>query len=243
MAAPSAFSGFKGPEFKESAQIQAGILAALKGIESLDVNALQELGVREFAETTVFGNRVQGNIYFNESSECKLKGGKVTIEKDSYVFRATTKNAAVYYCLISKKGSGSTYNVSVVPERVLAEAMEKGVVKFTHDSVSNENRDKIALYLEHEITTENNEAIDPWIARKMASGEYLIDNLTASAYPVLYQSARKKGLDGKFHSRLISRIRERMRKAGVIKADLVANSLLSKPLILIPYDEGELPNI
>ena len=244
LATPSNFSSMKGPEFKEAAQIQAGILVALKDIQGLDIDSIKALGERQFIEKSVFGKRIEGIIHFNEASELQIEGNQVRIEKGSYIFRATTNSNKVYYALVSRKQKEAGYDISVVPEKVLADALGKGTVKFTHDSINKKDRDILNLYTGHEVTTENNVAIDEWIAKKMVTGEYAIDSNTVRT--PLYQHPNKNVYSPRNYIYLLAKISEYLGELGLgeEKIDKIAHRMLTIPLLLIPYeDESELPTI
>jgi hypothetical protein len=243
LSAPSSFSSIKEPEFKEATQIQVGIRAALKDAQGFSINSIKALGKRQFIEKSVFGKRIEGTIHFDETASCRIEGKQIYIEKGNFIFRANTKNGRTYYCLISKKAAAAWHEISVVSERMLAAELKKGIIKFTHESLDRKDRAIIALYLEHEITTENNEAIDPWIEDRMLRGEYAIDHITAQL--PLYQHPSKKTYNFQNHQRLIDRISEYLIKAGVPQNNI---SLIAKrmfvPLVLISYrDKAELPTI
>jgi len=242
LSPPSSFTNMKGPEFREAAQIQAGILTALKDLQGLDVNSIKALGQRYFIEKSVFGKRIEGTIYFDEASECQLEGGQVRIERESYILKATTNSRKTYYALISRNQEQAGYEISVISDRVLADALKKGAVKFTHDSVNEKDKGIINLYLEHEITTENNVAIDEWIRERMERGEYTVDFITKKNNP-LYKNAQ----NAIFPSIAIplGHIAATMEAAGVEKERVknIESALVSKPFILIPYDKNDLPHI
>lgn len=245
LAPSSNFSHLIGPEFKEAAQIQIGIRTALKDLTSLDLASLNALGRRQFTERTVFNKKISSTVYFDEVRTCEFGDQKLYTESDNYLVKAQTASGMTYHGLISKKNDGKDYDISVVPERVLAEALKKGVVKFIHDSVDKKDKDIIGLYLEHEITTENNAAIDEWIRERMEHGEYSVDNLSRSN-EVLYGNAISKSYFRGEYRDVVQFVLEMLEKASV-KADnmkKIADALISKPVVIIPYDNGtELPTI
>ncbi len=137
------------------------------------------MGKRQFIERSVFGKRVEGTIHFDETRNAVIESKQIYIEKDSFIFRANTKDGKDYYCLVSIKKDGTGHGISVVPERVISVALKSGIVKFTHESVGKRDNSILDLYTEHEISTKNNIAIDPWIESKMLRGEYTVVNETA----------------------------------------------------------------
>ena len=234
LATPSNFSNFKGPEFKDAAQIQAGIREALKGMSSFDLESLRSLGIREFTEKSVFGKKVQALIHFPTAQKCRIEGAQIQTEEGSYVFKANTRLGVNYYCLVSKDAS-ATYKISVVPERVLNEAIRKGVVKFTHESVDKKDKDIIELYLEHEISTENNTAIDEFIRKKMEAGEYGVTDYFMKN--LLYRSTKYTFSYKNLYAKAVDELMDRLRGFGVAAQNVkkIGEELLSKPLVLIPY--------
>ncbi|MCX5679000.1 MAG: hypothetical protein NTY76_07870 [Candidatus Omnitrophica bacterium] len=123
LAVPSSFSNFKDQGFKEAAQIQIGMRMALKDLASLDLSSLNALGKRQFAEKTIFTRKISGTMYFDEAQACKPNDQKLYAESGSYLVKAQTASGITYYCFISNKRNEKGYDVSVVPEKVLAEAL------------------------------------------------------------------------------------------------------------------------
>jgi len=247
LAAPSSFSDFKGPEFKEAAQIQIGIRMAMKGLGSLDVASLRALGRLQFTERTVFAKKISGTMHFNEAQTYELSGQGIHIESNGYLVKAQTAGGTIYYCLISKKNRGKGYDISIVPERVITEELQKGTVRFTHGSINQKDKAIIDLYIEHEVSTKDNAAIDEWIRERMERGEYMAD-ASVPELNALYKNAQE-AIPGYVHS-VLDTIYPYLARAGVenenikkIKRVLGGASQLGVAQILIPYDWGSLPSI
>lgn len=246
LATPTKFGRMKDLEFKEAAQIRIGIMDALKRFESIDLDSLRELGEKEFFEQSVFSSRISAVFNFNQAVEGKLEG--INAEKDCYIFKARVKSAAgqddnVYYCLISRSKVDGQFPISVISERVMQEALKEGAVKFTHGSVDAKDAEIISKYTEHEITTANNEAIDPWIRKHMEAGKYAV-NENASKQS-LYENAEKI-YSNEIYEGLLTVFVEYFQNSGVPQETLAAlhKQMMSKPLIIIPYEKkSDLPRI
>ncbi|MFH1305654.1 MAG: hypothetical protein ABIH74_04570, partial [Candidatus Omnitrophota bacterium] len=177
LAPPSRFAHLQGPEFKEVAQIEIGIRQSLKDLELFNIDELRALGAKAFKENTIFGARIAGKIRFDQTAEVQIPSSSIYTEKGSYLVKADT-GGRTYYCLLAKTGDLARYDVSVVSERVLNLALEKGTVKFTGESLNKEDRGILNAYIEHETSTGNNETIDEWIKERMVRGAYAVDNIT-----------------------------------------------------------------
>jgi hypothetical protein len=249
LAAPSSFSNLKGPEFKDAAQIRAGILEELKKVEVFGLSSVKAIGRKDFSEKSVFGysqRHVRAAIYFDEAMECRISDNDIFIESGNYIFRAVNEqNGDTYYCLVSKKVNGPGYDISVVPERILAEAQRKGTVKFTHDSINKKDKDIIELYLEHEVSTENNTSIDEWIRQRMESGEYAVDNVGWKNH-IFYLNSKIYPVLSEHYAKLVHSIMNELGRVGVERegCDKIKKELSEKPLVIIPYGkETDLPMI
>ncbi|MGD2279232.1 MAG: hypothetical protein PVH45_03935, partial [Candidatus Omnitrophota bacterium] len=241
----SKFTEFEGLEFKKAAQIEVGVRLFIEGLEKIDLESLKELGVKEFAENTVFSKKVHAKIYFSETSEITLPEGRIYIEPGAYLIKAVTSDRDGYYCLISQKDSKEKPEVTVVPERVVVAAFDAGNVKFTHQSISEKNRSAINAYLSHEISTENNYAIDEWIRHRMLAGAYAIDEATTKKTP-LYNHPSRKTYPQANYKRLLEKIETHLKGLQINNAEMIVREFESKPLVLIPcaeFEEDGLPCI
>ena len=250
LAPQSNFNRMVETEFKEAAQIRIGIMEALKGIDSLTLDNLRTLGERQFSEKTVFASRIAAIISFDRAEEGLLPNEHIVTENGCYIFKASIKGRdgrkdTPYYCLLSKNKVAGQYPVSVVSQRQMEEALQKGIVKFTHESIDSKDKTIIDLYTSHEITTTNNEAIDPWIAERMERGEYAVDNVQP-ANAMLYKNALTSSYLRNHYGYLVGVVIGKLKTLGV-KADnceKIKTELLSKPFVTIPYDnEDEFPSI
>ena len=250
LAPPSNFSHMKGPEFKEAAQVQLSVRKNLQSLRELNADSIKSLGAKSFAENTVFTKKVSGTINFGEVQECLISGQKIDIESGSFLVEASTANGTIYYSLISRSKDGACA-VSVVPERVIIEALRSGKVKFTHESMSAKDKAVIDLYLEHEITTDNNTAIDEWIGKRMdpknrKDGGYAVNEIWAGYE--LYQHPDKKIYTEESYKKLCEWIIETLRaiKTSHSGIDLkgIASRVRHTTIVLIPYEnESDLPEI
>jgi len=246
LSTPSSFSNLKDPDFRNIAQIQMGIRTALKDLQGFTIEGITALGKREFTEKSVFGKPIKGTVHFDETTQCNIniRDKQVYIENGGFIFKATTASGEVYYCLISEKKGGAGYDISVIFDTVLVDALKSGIVKFTHASIAKEDREIIDRYIEHEISTDNNVAIDEWIEGKMRSGKYAVDNKTAGT--PFYQHLEQKVYSRNNYNNIIGNISKLLKVVGV-KNDNAINieaNILSIPLVFIPYkSENELPVI
>lgn len=248
LSPPSKFSRMANMEFKEAAQIRIGILEALKGVDGLTLANIQALGEKQFSEKTVFDSMIVAVIGFNKVEEGQVRSGNIVTENNCYIFKALIKgrNGQVdksYYCLLSKDKIEGQYPISVVPETVISEALQKGTVKFAHSSVDSKDKEIIDRYTAHEITTANDEAIDPWIARHMEVGNYAVDENTANS--PLYGNAGKRYNNG-LKAQLIKGRMDSLQATGMGEDGINAiwNVMSSRPVVFIPYkNRGELPTI
>ena len=244
LSPPSSFSNLKGPEFKEAAQIQVGIRTALKDAQGFSIDSIKILGKRQFIEKSVFGRRIEGTIHFDEIAECRIEGKQIYIEKGSFIFRANTTGGKDYYCLVSTKKNGADYDISVVSERVISDALKGGAIKFTYESVDKKDKKILDLYTEHEISTAGNIAIDPWIEGKMLRGEYAVDDETVKTPP--YQHASRKKYRLNKYTTLVADISKLLETIGVKAGNVgaITDTMLSIPLVFVPFkNDDELPII
>ncbi|HPM43381.1 MAG TPA: hypothetical protein PLV52_06085, partial [Candidatus Omnitrophota bacterium] len=191
LSPPSSFSNMQGEEFRESAQIMLGILSALKPLKAFDADSLRSLGHVSFAEKTVFTqNKVTGTILFNELEEFAVKSkDNIMVERGSFLVKTLIMDK-VYYGLITPKTESPGYDVSVVPERLVSEALESGSVKFAHSSVNKDDKTVIDNYIEHEVSAEGEESVDEWIRARMLSGRYVV-RANSPGMNLFYVNARK----------------------------------------------------
>ncbi len=247
LAVPSKFGRMQNLEFKEAAQIRLGILEALKNSGPLSISTLQTLNQYRYEEKTVFGSKITATIDFSNAAEGKVSGEDVHAAGDCYIFKATGKGrfgtATSYYCLLSKSNSRGQYSVSVISKRAMDEVLAKGTVQFTHKSIDAEDKTIIDRYTAHEITTANNEAIDPWIAKRMSRGNFAVDSQTALL--PLYNKAGRT-YDTTLYPALMAECMHFLSLLGAKQneIDAIRNAMLSKPLVFIPYKrKADLPKI
>ena len=243
LSPPSSFSDMKGPEFKEAAQIQLYVRAILEDVKEVDRDLLRQLGTYQFTEQTVFTKKISGTIYFSEPMTYELKGHKVLAEDGAYIIKARTATNKIYLCLITKAKDSRGYDVLVTPERIVAEALQKGDVTLTSASVSDRDKAIVNLYTEHEVSTENNVAIDDWIRKRMERGEYAIPD--THAYNTLYKNGKFYD-SGKYLDGALKRVEKYLKALG-LQNDTISRmvaSITEKPFVIIPYDGvGKLPTI
>ncbi|MBP7056270.1 MAG: tetratricopeptide repeat protein [Candidatus Omnitrophica bacterium] len=247
LSPPSSFSNMQGEEFRESAQIMLGILSALKPLKAFDADSLRSLGHVSFAEKTVFTqNRVAGTILFNELEEFAVKSkDSVMVERGSFLVK-TLIMEKVYYGLITPKSESPGYDVSVVPERLVNQALESGFVKFAHSSVNKDDKAAIDNYIEHETSPEGGESVDEWIRARMLAGRYVV-RTESPGMNLLYVNARKVIHGGVLnYEPMMRRISDLLSEVGVADDNRysIISAVSSRSLVFIPYeDENELPAV
>jgi len=244
LAPQTNFGRLKNMEFKEAAQVEVAVREALKSAGSLSITSLRGLGEIEFTEKSIFSERVVGSVFFDQTNEGTIQGKDVSTEIDSYIIKAKA-GQNIYYCLVSKGEGPNGYLVSVVSDRVLSDALEAGTVRFTHRSIDETDRNIINAYMEHEISTENNTAIDPWISEEMLEGNY-VANWVEGENASFYTNAREIFYRPYYLSEMLGNLLFNLRTLGVNPDNIekIRSTFQSKPLILIPYeDESSLPTI
>jgi len=242
LSPPSKFMRFQGPEFKEAAQVVAGVRAALKELDIINLEGLRALGAREIIEDSIFRSKVKGEIFFSQAEEAEVSGRNIFAEHGGYLITASA-GYGDYFCLISKSDNAQGFNVSITSSRIMQEALKEGVVKFTHESLSEEDRTTLETYLEHEISSDNSEAIDPFIKKKMVNGDYAVDTNTLTNNP-LYQNASADAYDKLNLTQLLSGLEADLEALGLVNARNIIDVISSKPFVFIPYEnESELPRI
>lgn len=227
-------------EFKEAAQVLIATRQALKTLEEFNLASIRLLGQRAIKERSVFTS-LAGAIYFDtaEALGMEIQGRRVFIEENSCIIRAQMAGKP-YYVLVSKNTEGKGYSMTVVSERILAEALRNRTVKFTHELLTGEDRAVLNRYIEHEIETEeNNNPIDPWIATRMANGHYAVDDIISQTKD-RYKNAERKYKNQNYIN-LLLKISGSMQSIRIPK-DRVATiifEMMGRPLVLIPYDNTE----
>lgn len=243
LAPQTRFSGYESTEFKEAAQIQIGIRSALNHAGILQKDSIRSLGIVDIAENSVvFKGRTIGKIYFNDAREARIPASAQDKNVRNYIVKANT-NTGDWYCLVSCNISDKSYQITVLPERAFDETASKGAIKFTHDDVSDRDRQIIDGYIQHETSFEHGVSTDEFIAPKMVDGRYAVDDRTA-ATNALYSDQRKAIYPQSNYQSLLKSITAYLKAAGARKENIreVLSVMTSTPLVFIPYKyESELP--
>lgn len=204
-------SRMKDMEFKSAAQATMSLHQALKDVKNLDLAAIRALegGEMTIAENTVFASKITGKILFRNAR----------VEESAYIIPAEM-NGQRYYCFVL---TGDHPEVTVLPARIaeLGNAMHA------------EDRRILDEYIGHEVSTQTYEAIDPWIAGKMESGEYALDNITGEGD--LYKG-RGKRFDRANYENVVALQRQFLVSLGVKDADSIINAKKEAAFVLIPYN-------
>ncbi|MBN2453484.1 MAG: hypothetical protein JXB40_04405, partial [Candidatus Omnitrophica bacterium] len=229
--------------FRNAADIEVGIRENLKGIQNLSLQSLKNLGEKEILRYSIFSPKVNGSIKFNEAEEVEIKGDSEYALRKNYFVRATV-DGVDYACMISA-GKPQQYEVSVINYKEYVGAKERGTINVLHDLVDAETRAILNRYVEHEVSTDNSAAIDPWIASKMAAGKYAINSFYSGKpeYAIYNHSARKT-YSNKEYNVIMRRISDFLKVAGVKDRNEIIAEMLRKPLIILPSDgDNDLPTI
>jgi len=235
LAAPSRLSS---GELLDVATIQVGIRSALKenSIVEISLNTLKRLGEQLLTRKSTFRKKPIGSLKFDEAME-------VQIENVTYcVFKAVVKDGGIdadYACLIDK----TARKISVVPYGTYAKAHKLNNIKIIEDLLDSKTRGFINAYVDHEITTDANEAIDPYIARNMLAGNYAVTEEVADSKPELYGHMKAKRYDETELKALLVSLGKFLTAIGVKDPSNIIKTLEDKPLVFIPYDNmSELPS-
>jgi len=234
LSPPTRFSRMRGPEFKQTTQIIVGIKECLKDLTEFNPKGLRAIGKRELLEYSVFGEQFKGELLFNDAVE-GVFDERVLLEGKHYIIRANVRKAGTFYCLISMSGD-TTYDVSVIPGRVMDLALEKGLVKFSHTSLDEKDKSILDKYLEHELSTEDNIAIDEWIRDKMENNQFAVDAKWGKDANYLGRGER---FSGDQHKLMLKNIEKFLTVLGVENIDSIIEAQKEVPLVFIPYDESE----
>ncbi|MBN1353636.1 MAG: bifunctional proline dehydrogenase/L-glutamate gamma-semialdehyde dehydrogenase [Candidatus Omnitrophica bacterium] len=227
LATPSGFSRMGGPELREAAQLIAAAKEALKDLPDLNINALRDLGPKGFFEKTIFGHKAAGTIFFDDSIEGAINTN-TALEREHYLVRATLANGKRFFCIISR-GDSASYKVSVATEIMITEAIQKGIIKISHDSIDESDRAMLDDYLDNE------ENADPWIEEKMKSGEFLVP----LSFVLDKRYVNGRGFADSIYKAILDDMRAFLEAIGAKKADEIITNLQKIPLVLIRYADDE----
>ncbi|MCM8760916.1 MAG: hypothetical protein NC933_02095 [Candidatus Omnitrophica bacterium] len=237
LAAPTKF---KDKESKYPVQIELEIRRALGSLPILDLTSISSLGSRDILSRGIFRTGTSGTLFFGEAEEVAMPLESLYATRRNYCIRASIENID-YCCLISCYGSD--YDISIAPYSLYVSAKASGRISVVRDSISPQMRASLNKYIEHEISTDNNLAIDQRIGLKMREGSYAIDTVTA-ARNILYRHEARKVYDQANIDSVIKEILVFMAALGIKKRDIIIEALLSRPIVFIPYSgEEELPMI
>ena len=239
----SAPTQFTSREFRDAAIIETNVREIINE-SAIDLRNIKNIvGRHDIVEKEIFNINLIGFLDFTSPEEIELRDGNAQALSGKHYYGIASIEGVRYACIISVSENGEHYEVNVSPHANYIKAKRDGRVVVLRDLMDEKTRAMLDKYVDHEVSTENNVAIDPFVARNMFAGNYAVDPETRTNN-VMYQHTNAKSYDWNGLNTSLEYVREALRAMGINKAGEIIEEIEGKPVVFIPYDnERELPTI